>query len=545
MNIRNVLQVGIILSSLVGGLCFAEKDEEVMKGSYKPTWESLEQYGQAPDWFRDAKFGIWAHWGPQSQPEQGDWYARHMYMEDSWQYKWHVQNYGHPSKFGFKDVINLWKADKWEPEKLMDLYKKAGAKYFFTMGNHHDNFDLWNSKHHKWNAVNLGPKKDVVGTWEKAARKRGLYFGVSIHSSHTWIWMETSQRSDKKGELAGVAYDGKLTKDDGKGTWWEGYDPQELYAQNHPLSKNSEDNGAVHAQWGWGGGATPPSEEYCANFLNRNIDMINRYNPDFVYYDDTAMPLWPVSDAGLKAVAHFYNKGVKDSGGKKNNVVVFAKILNDEQKNALVWDVERGVPDDIQEKPWQTDTCLGEWFYKKDIYDHNYYKTAKKVVHMLIDIVSKNGNLLLSVPQRGNGQIDEKEVKVLEDIAAWMAVNGEGIFKTRPWKIFGEGPVAESKNPIMAQGFNEHKQNDYTSKDIRFVTKGKTLYAHVLAWPEDGKVLIRSLKKGGELWKNPVRSVKLVGCKNMPTFKQTEEGLEVTLNNSEKPNDISLLLKIE
>ena len=253
--------------------------------------------------------------------------------------------------------------------------------------------------------------------------------------------------------------------------------------------------------------------------------MINRYNPDFVYYDDTAMPLWPASDAGLKAVAHFYNKGVKDSGGKKNNVVVFAKILNDEQKNALVWDVERGVPDDIQEKPWQIDTCLGERFYKRDIYEHNFYKPAKKVVHMLIDIVSKNGNLLLSVPQRGNGRIDEKEEKILEDIAAWMAVNGEGIFKTRPWKIFGEGPVAEAKNPIMAQGFNEHKQNDYTSKDIRFVTKGKTLYAHVLAWPEDGKVLIRSLKKGGELWKNPVRSVKLVGGKKGARLQADRGGL--------------------
>jgi len=519
------------------------QNEKMMEGPYEPTWESLSQYGEAPDWFRDVKFGIWAHWGPQCQPEQGDWYAREMYMEGNRRYRWHVENYGHPSVFGFKDVINLWKADKWNPEELMSLYHRAGARYFFTLGNHHDNLDLWHSKHHKWNSVNVGPKKDIVGGWQKAAQKHGMYFGISIHSAHAWTWYETAQRADKEGPLAGVPYDGKLTKADGKGKWWNGLDPQELYAQNHPLSENSADNGMIHRQWAWGNGAYPPSEAYCMNFFNRNIDMMNRYNPDLVYYDDTAMPLWPVSDVGLRAVAHYYNKSMKSNNGK-NEVVVFAKILSEEQQKALVWDVEKGVPDQLQKKPWQTCTCLGVWHYDRSVYERNRYKSAKTVVHMLIDIISKNGNLLLSVPQRGDGTIDDKEMAILEDIAVWMANNSEGIYETRPWTIYGEGPVAEAANPLQAQGFNEGRHQPYTAKDIRFVTKGSILYAHVLALPEDGKIVIQSLSEGNPLMQKAISKVELVGIKTPVKFERTAEGLVVELPEGVTFNDISLLLKI-
>lgn len=519
-----------------------QKDETMLQGVYEPTWESLSQYNQAPDWFRDVKFGIWAHWGPQCQPEKGDWYARGMYDEGSWQYNWHVENYGHPSEFGFKDVINEWKADKWDPEKLMSLYKKAGAQYFFTLGNHHDNFDLWDSKHHQWNSVNLGPKKDIVAGWEKAARDNNLYFGISIHSAHAWTWYETSQRSDKKGSMKGVPYDGKLTKKDGKGKWWEGYDPQELYAQNHELSENSENSGSIHAQWGWENGAAVPSEEYFQNFLNRNIDMINKYNPDMVYYDDTSMPLWPVSDVGLKAVAHLYNKSVKENNGN-NEAVVFAKILTEEQKNALVWDVEKGVPDDVQEKPWQTCTCLGAWHYDTGIYERNHYKSAKTVVHMLIDIVSKNGNLLLSVPIKGDGTIDDKEEVILNDIAKWMEINQEGIFGTRPWDVFGEGPTADASNPLHAQGFNEGRHAPYTSEDIRYVIKDGDLFAHVLAWPENDKIILKSLATSSENFIE-TSNVYLLGCDKKLKFTNSKNGLIIELPKNSKPNEISLVLKI-
>ncbi|RYZ45598.1 MAG: alpha-L-fucosidase, partial [Sphingobacteriales bacterium] len=226
--------------------------------SFQPTWESLRQF-ETPEWFRDAKFGIWAHWGPQCQAEAGDWYAREMYMEGNSKYNYHVSKYGHPSVFGFKDVINAWKAEKWNPDELVGLYKNAGAKYFMALANHHDNFDLYKSKHHRWNSVNLGPKKDIIGGWQQAARKNGLYFGASVHAAHAWSWYETAQRSDLNGPKKGIPYDGRLSTKDGKGTWWQGYDPQELYAQNHPLSENSLDNNMIHKQWNWGNGVAVPS----------------------------------------------------------------------------------------------------------------------------------------------------------------------------------------------------------------------------------------------------------------------------------------------
>ncbi len=325
-----------------------QEKEPLQSGKFEPAWESLKQY-EVPEWFRDAKFGIWAHWGPQCQPEAGDWYARHMYSEGHGQYRYHNEHYGHPSVFGFKDVIHEWKAEKWDPEELVALYKKAGAKYFFAMGNHHDNMDLWDSQYQEWNSVNLGPKKDILAGWAKAAEKNGLPFGVSIHSAHAWRWYETSQMADKTGEYANVPYDGTLTKADGKGTWWEGLDPQNLYAQNHPLSKNSEDLGALHGQWGWENGAVPPSEDYSTNFYNRTVDMINKYEPDLVYFDDTALPLWPVSHVGLEIAAHYYNKNMLRHDGDLE-AVLFGKILTKDQKEALVWDVERGAPNEIQDQ---------------------------------------------------------------------------------------------------------------------------------------------------------------------------------------------------
>jgi len=189
-------------------------------GPFQPTWESLKRF-QPPEWFRDAKFGIWAHWNAQSVPEMGDWYANYMYVPGGREYKYHVAHYGHPSKFGFKDIINLWHAEKWDSENLIALYKKAGAKYFVALANHCDNFDCWDSKYQPWNSMRVGPKKDIVGDWARAARAAGLRFGVSVHASHAWSWLEKSQGADKDGPLAGVPFDGKLTRADGKGLWWD------------------------------------------------------------------------------------------------------------------------------------------------------------------------------------------------------------------------------------------------------------------------------------------------------------------------------------
>jgi alpha-L-fucosidase len=516
-----------------------EANEPIASGIFEPTWQSLQQY-KVPDWFRNAKFGIWAHWGPQCQPEQGDWYARFMYAEGSREYKWSVENYGHPSEYGFKDVCNSWKAEKWDPEALVKLYKKAGARYFFAMANHHDNFDMWDSKYQPWNSSKIGPQKDIIDGWAKAARHNGLYFGASIHAAHAWRFYETAQGSDKTGAKAGIAYDGKLTKTDGKGKWWEGLDPQDLYAQNHELSKESENLGSIHRQWNWDNGVSIPSVKYCNNFYDRTVDLINKYNPDLLYFDDTALPLWPISDAGLRIAAHFYNHNMKTHNGKQEGVI-FGKILTNEQKKCILWDVERGAPDKIQEIPWQTCTCIGEWHYRRSVYDQDRYKSAKTVIQMLADIVSKNGNLLLNIPVRGNGTIDEKELKVVEEIGVWMAINSDAIYDTRPWKIFGEGPSAENANPINAQGFNEGKTK-YTAKDIRFTTKKGILYAIVLGWPEDGKVVIKSLSDRNPLHADKVKKVELLGNGKV-RFTPGAAGLTVMLP-ARKTSDIACVLKI-
>lgn len=514
------------------------EEESVLKGKFKPTWESLAQY-QTPDWFRNAKFGIWAHWGPQCQPEFGDWYAREMYMEGHPKYKYHVEKYGHPSQFGFKDVINEWKAENWNPEELVSLYKNAGAKYFMALANHHDNFDLYNSRFQKWNSLNIGPKKDLIGGWEKAARNNGLHFGVSVHAAHAWSWYETAQRSDKNGTYAGVPYDGKLTKKDGKGKWWEGLDPQELYAQEHGLSENSSDNNGIHKQWNWGNGVSVPSKAYCDKFLKRTIDLIDQYNPDLIYFDDTALPLHPVSDAGLKIAAHLYNKSIKEKGSLE--AVLFGKILDEQQRKCMVWDIERGQSNTIEPLPWQTDTCIGSWHYNKPIFDNHKYKSAKTVIHTLVDVVSKNGNLCLSVPVKGDGTIDSDERKIVEELGRWMQVNSESIFDTRPWKIFGEGPAIESAAPLSAQGFNEGKGKAFGAEDIRFVTKEEILYATFFAWPESGKIVIKNLSR--DKYK-PITKAQLLGAGANLSFTYTDAGLEIELPDTKSELNYANVLKL-
>jgi alpha-L-fucosidase len=338
--------------------------------------------------------------------------------------------------------------------------------------------------------------------------------------------------------LAGVPYDGKLTKADGQGKWWEGLDPQGLYAQNHALSKGSENITSLWNQWAWGNGASIPSQDYCDNFYNRTIDLINQFNPDLLYFDDTALPLYPVSDAGLKIAAHYYNHNMATHNGKLD-AVLFGKVLTEEQKKCMVWDVERGAPDNLQDKAWQTCTCIGDWHYKRSIYENNSYKSAQSVIHTLVDIVSKNGNLLLNIPVRGDGTIDEKEIAILEEIAAWMEVNKESIFDTRPWKIYGEGPAAEAVNPMNGPGFNEGKIK-FSAKDIRYNQNGKVLYATLLGTPE-GTVSLKSL--GKTKGNGVVKRIEVLGSKEKISWKQNADSLVVQKPN-QSPNSTAVVFKI-
>jgi alpha-L-fucosidase len=411
-----------------------------------------------------------------------------------------------------------------------------------AMANHHDNLDMFDSKYQKdWNTTKVGPKKDIIGGWAKAAKNQNLPFGVSLHAAHAWSWYETSQRSDKTGQYAGVPYDGKLTKADGKGKWWDGLDPQDLYAQNHPLSLESENNNKIHSQWGWGNGVAVPTQAYIEKFVNRTIDLIDKYKPDVIYFDDSQLPFWPISDAGLRIAAYMYNKSISDH--KQLRAVVNGKILDVNQRKALVWDIERGQSNSIEPFTWQTDTCIGGWHYDRSVYDRKRYKTAKTVVQSLIDIVSKNGNLLLNIPVRGDGSIDELERQIVIEIGRWMKVYSECIYGTRPFKVFGEGPAMENARPISAQGFNEGGRTAFTAADFRFTVKGSVLYAIGLAWPENGKVLIKSLSNGNPYRPETINKVELLGKGSMK-FERKPDGLEVTLPSVAPEDSYAYALKI-
>jgi alpha-L-fucosidase len=455
-------------------------------GPFRPDDASLKQY-RCPDWFRDAKLGIWAVWGPEAVPEQGDWYAHRLYDPKDSAYKYHLAHYGHPSKFGFKDVIPLWKAENWDPDRLMALYKKAGAKYFCMIAEHHDNFDCWNSKHQRWNSVNMGPKRDIAGEWQRAARKQGLRFGMTEHLAASWWFYSVSKGADKTGPLAGVPYDGADRRY--ADLYWVGNEhPQEQYYCPH---------GPTHIKQTW---------------FERITDMIDRYHPDLLYSDS---PLPYPDEFGRKLLAHYYNDSVRQHGGRVEAIY----NCKESSQGRWVQDLERGVMDKICPVPWQTDTCVGGWYYDVNLANRHGYKTTTTVIQMLCDIVAKNGNLLLNFPPRPDGTLDADELKILAGMAAWMPINGEAIFGTRPWKVYGEGDCKPRSGM-----FNEDSLR-YTARDIRFTTKGPVLYAIALGWPESGKLLVRSLAAPA----GRVTDVSLLGHPGKLAWSQTKEGLVVTL----------------
>ena len=505
--IRLVLLI-FAISTITNNIAKAQK--------FEPTLESFKQYTY-PQWFRDAKFGIWAHWGPQAVPRQGDWYARKMYESDikdrktnlptgkpSNEYLYHVKNYGHPSVFGYKDIISLWKAEKWNPEQLMALYKRVGAKYFVSMGTHHDNFFLWNSKIHRWNAVNMGPRKDVVGLWQAAAKKEGLRFGVSEHLGASYTWFQPSHGSDPNGPKAGVPYDGANPE------------YQDLY---HP--KTAADD------FGWLTNNLENQKDWLANIT----ELIDNYHPDLLYSDSEL----PFGEIGRTMLSHYYNQGESKTDGKPD-VVYTCKLRASEGR--WVQDLERGAMDSISPYPWQTDTSIGDWYYRTG----QKYMTGVQVIQMLIDIVSKNGNLLLNVVQTPEGDLEPDVMNILEVIAAWTPANGEAIYGTRPWKIYGEGPTTQ-KNQEKGRFGGVKDVRPYGSADIRFTQKGETLYAFCMSKPE-GEIKIISLGKNSKISGQAVKSVSLLGSKEKLTWKQ-EAGALVISKPVKLPEWEVLTLKVE
>ncbi len=453
-------------------------------GPFEPTWESLRQY-QCPQWFRDAKLGIWSHWGPQAFPRHGDWYARDMYIEGSDPYRYHIRHFGHPSRFGWKDVCRLWKAEKFDPEALMDLFVAAGAKYFMAQAVHHDNFHNWDSQHHRWNSVKMGPCKDIVALWREAAIKRGLPFGVSEHLGASFSWYKPTKGADKTGPYAGIPYDA--------------CDPEyeDFYWHN-------QDAADVKVEW------YTSDPGFQAKWYATIKELIDLYHPDLLYSDGGV----PFGDYGLMIISHLYNTSARING--VNQAVYNQKDTAPGVYPVGVLDIERSQQPGIFPDPWQTDTSLGAWFYNAT----EPYKTPKQVVDMLIDIVSKNGNLLMNIPQLPDGSLDEECLYILNSMATWIKINGEGIYGTRPWTTFQEGP-----SQVLIQGYREDPVQ-WTTEDFRFTQKDGKVYAFQLKWPEGGKTVICSLGSGKAA---PIKEVTLLGSQEPVNFQQGGRGLAIDL----------------
>lgn len=499
-------------------------DFPITDGPFEPSWESISKnYGKFPEWFREAKFGIWIHWGPQVSGKSGDWYARNLYMQGSLAYENHLKNFGHPSEVGYMDVLNRWNIDQWNPSELMKLYKESGAKYVLIMGVHHDNFDLWNSKYQAWNSVNVGPKRDILGEWKKAAVKEDMHFGVSFHHEYTWWWWQSAFGSDKTGTKAGIPYDGNLTKADGKGKWWEGLDPRQLYTIHLPEYPNVEniafrDSGIFSLQQEY-------ARMYATQWAERIQDAVEKYDPDFIYTDGNSTQ--PFSgdhsgsgykcDAAARVVADYYNRTLKNN--RKENT--FSVIKFSPVKKGLVTTSESGIDGGIKtDQVWMAENAVGDWFYGPD-----FHYDAKAVVWQLLEAVSRDGNYTVCVSLMPNGTFDAGATKLLKDMGQWMKINGEGIYGSRSWIIPSEGIIS------LPGGKLGKSQSDtpFTGKDIRFtVGKDGALYTWLMAWPENNRPIIQSLTG----FKGKIKSVKLLGFPEKLKWQLTSKGLEVELPTS-------------
>jgi alpha-L-fucosidase len=526
----------------------------IAEGPVAPTWSSLGDHFKTPTWWRKAKIGMWLHWGPQAVGESGDWYAHFMYMPQGnfWDnfaqtYPNHLKRFGHPSEFGYKDILRLWKAEKWDPEKLMALYKRAGARYVIGQGMHHDNFDLWDSKYQPWNSVKLGPERDILGGWRKAAEKEGLRFGIAFHGDYSLWWMQPAFLSDPDGPMKGVPYDGAKNYE-GKDTWWKrlGLDLKDLYGIDlkddvvYPAGFSGDpiQFRMTHGSHGIPDGGLKKNVDfarwYATTWTRRVIDAIDQHHPDFIYLDGG----YPFSgyrtgrslraDALLRVIAHLYNSSIRQNGGQLE-AMAFTK--GNEDPRAIAVNYESRFPEGIkQDQPWQTEVGLGEWFYARG----TFYESGM-VIHQMLEAVSRDGNYAINIPLTPAGELDPGGLQTLRDMGDWMDLNREGIHGSSAWDVWGEGSV------VMKQGNlgPEHARTPYTAKDIRFTAKGDTVYAYLMAWPEDGKAVIRSLAVPA----GKISEVVLLGSKERLDWRQTNEGLVVVLPTT-KPGKFAFGLKV-
>jgi alpha-L-fucosidase len=481
----------------------------VAAGPYSPDWKALSRLYVVPEWWRDAKFGAWAHWDPQSMPEQGDWYARGMYQEGNVQYRYHTNHFGHPSEYGYKDICHNWLIDRWNPNELMDLYVEMGARYFMAMAVHHDNFDCFDSKYQPWNSVNVGPRVDIVGTWEKIARQHGLRFGIGFHDTPARTWgqfMPVRYTSDTKGPMKGVPYDALQTILDGKGKWWEGRDPVDLYGPVH----NNKD---------------PLHSPFANQFMWRVDDAITRYHPDVIYFDehagDSQVDLGVHMGLGFLAptlAANYYNKSLQWNHGKMEAVLNLKGVggrYNSFQNSpellpyvdrSLVKSTEVVIEPEIMAHSFQTETCIADWHYRAG----QRYMDAKRIIGLLMQNVSRNGTMLLNLTQHGRGDLDPQVIQICKDIGAWLKVNGEAVYASRPFEVCEENANA-----------------------ICYTRNNGNVYAALMNWT-NGPIMLKALRAGGATL-GKVSKVELLGSDVPLTFSQDDQGLTVTPGGTAQP----------
>jgi len=460
-----------------------------LKGTevFQPDWDNIAQHYEFPEWYRDAKFGIFIHWGVYSVPAFGnEWYSRNMYQKDSEEYKHHIKTYGEHTQFGYKDFIPMFKAEKFDAGEWAKLFKESGAKYVIPVAEHHDGFSMYDSDLNKWNSVKMGPKKDIIGLLKQAVEREGLAFGLSSHrAENAWFFSGGMEFPSDVQDTTITLYGRRLPG-------WETY------------------NESVAREW-----------------LAHTYELVNKYQPNLFYFD------WTVNNPVLmpyfnKFLAYYYNNAL--DWGKQ--VVVNTK--QGYPTNVLVWDMERGKSDKMMKFPWQTDTSIGKksWCYIEG--EEN--KTAEQIVHDMIDIVSKNGNLLLNIGPRADGTITEEQQAVLLNIGKWLKINGDAIYGTRCWKKFGEGDTEPTKG-----SFTDNTATAYTARDMRFTTKGNDFYVIVLNW-DDAGVLVKSLDTNA-IADAKILNVQLLGSNEKIDWQQTGEGLKLSFPKT-KPCEFAYSFKI-
>jgi len=459
-------------------------------GPYEPTWESLTKY-QVPEWYQNAKFGIFIHWGVYAVPGFGnEWYPRNMYREGTDEFKHHIETYGPQKEFGYKDFIPRFTAERFDPAHWADLFRRSGARYVMPVAEHHDGFQMYDSALSNWNAAKMGPKRDLIADLAAEVRQQGMIFCASSHRAEHWWFFD-----------GGRKFDSDVT----------GTDSASLYAPAQPE-------------------ATQPDEAFLDDWLARTCELVDKYRPQVVWFD------WWIEQPAFrpylrKFAAYYYNRAVQWGVGVAIN---YKKETF--PTSAAVFDVERGQLDDLRPYFWQTDTSVAKnsWGYV-----HNQdYKTADSIIHDLIDIVSKNGCLLLNIGPRPDGTIPEPEEQMLLEIGNWLASNGEAIYDTRPWRLYGEGPTQ-----VVGGSFNDTKREPFTGEDMRFTVKGDTLYVILLGWPEQGTAIIRSLSSHLPLYRQEAFEITLLGTSEPLKWSRDADGLKVQLP-AQRPAGPAYTLKI-